>query len=257
MAKRQVLVHYHFFKNAGTSIDHILESSFGDAWKKFDLDSSGSVISPERLESYILENPQLRAVSSHQAIMPLPNKSIEVHPIVILRHPIERINSCYLFECQKQTGASELSMSLKEYVQEKFNSFRASVIEEYHTLRLANQQYHGRQPNGMYREDELLQFAKKFIDDLPCFGLVEQFYESLIRYKFFFASAFPEFKPYSVKSNVSQKNNLGLSDRLELIRFELGDELYQEVLDRNRMDIEIYEYAVKRFNDPLNTDRDG
>ncbi|MCB1754984.1 MAG: hypothetical protein KDJ38_05655, partial [Gammaproteobacteria bacterium] len=87
MSKRNIIVHYHLFKNAGTSIDKMLKNSFGDAWENYDLPAAGARISPDSLQQYIEENPHLQASSSHQIVPPLPTGDLNVFPIVFLRDP--------------------------------------------------------------------------------------------------------------------------------------------------------------------------
>ena len=98
MEKRKVIIHYHIFKNAGTSIDRMLKESFSERWANYDKPEPTSKISPAELEEFILDNPDLMAVSSHHAVPPLPDKHLEVYPIILLRHPIDRAYSAYLFE---------------------------------------------------------------------------------------------------------------------------------------------------------------
>jgi hypothetical protein len=86
------------------------------------------------------------AVSSHQAVPSLPDRHLQVFPIVFLRHPIDRAYSAHLFEWKKQAGSEAPKGSFEEYVKEKFAQRRKSAIEEFQTLHLANRGYQGRSP---------------------------------------------------------------------------------------------------------------
>src|SRR5215472_14641285 len=94
-SKRQILVHYHIFKNAGTSIDAMLRASFRSRWEKFDPDLPVSDPSG-MLAQFIAERPRVRAISSHTICPPLPAiEGTYLQPIFFLRHPIARVASAY------------------------------------------------------------------------------------------------------------------------------------------------------------------
>ena len=66
--RRAVIVHYHLFKNGGTSIERVLRDSYGKRWATFDKAQSGAKISAAEMQAFIEGNPSLKAVSSHQAV---------------------------------------------------------------------------------------------------------------------------------------------------------------------------------------------
>jgi hypothetical protein len=90
-----LIVHYHIFKNAGSSVDAGLHAFFGDSWYNFEGAHAHDVQSTESLRRFIAACPMLRAVSSHLARPPLPYTN--AIPIVFLRHPILRALSVYEF----------------------------------------------------------------------------------------------------------------------------------------------------------------
>nr|WP_029249710.1 hypothetical protein [Microbulbifer agarilyticus] len=53
---RKLILHYHLFKNAGSSIDEILKRSFGDSWLAFDLDRASAKILPAEMAAVISEH---------------------------------------------------------------------------------------------------------------------------------------------------------------------------------------------------------
>lgn len=97
--KRNVLIHLHIFKNAGSSFDASLKDSFGSSWRNADPERHDEVFSADQLAGFIAENPQLTAISSHQARFPLPiMPDVNLFPVVILRNPLTRIQSIYDYE---------------------------------------------------------------------------------------------------------------------------------------------------------------
>ncbi|UHQ55870.1 hypothetical protein [Microbulbifer sp. YPW16] len=245
--KRKVIVHYHFFKNAGSSIDEILQSSFGERWSKFDKSPAGNKILPDELSSFLISRPDLRAVSSHQAVPPLPAGNYEIFPIFFLRHPIIRARSAYLFEWQKQKGLSVPKGSFSEYVEEKLDPGNGGVIADFHVYQLANKVRSGRWPVRDLDPVKRFNDAKCFLESLPFFGLVEHFQESLERMHFYLKYHFPELRVVNYEVNATDKSNLSLREKLARIRDELGDRLYTSLIDHNQLDLAFYEFALERF----------
>src|SRR6184192_3254912 len=138
MAKRKVIIHYHIFKNAGTSVDRMLKESLGERWVSWDTDDPGAKISPAEMEAFLLERPEIVAVSSHQVVPPLPTRQLDVFPIIFIRQPIDRAYSAYLFEWKKQKGSDTPVGEFEEYVHDKFRYPRKNAIEDFQTLHLAN-----------------------------------------------------------------------------------------------------------------------
>jgi hypothetical protein len=116
-------------------------------------------------------------------------------------------------------------------------------------MTLANKGYEGRRPSVNLSDEQLLRNAKDFIDSVPFYGVVERFNESLIRLNYFLKMEFPEFQPFVIEKNVTQDRSKSIEDKMLDLKNELGEPFYEEVLERNRLDMELYEYALKKFNE--------
>lgn len=245
---RFVLLHYHLFKNAGTSIDAILRSSFKDKWNKYDLEDSGGRISPKMMEDYIRNNPLVSAFSSHHVIPPFINggNDLKILPIFFLREPIIRARSAYLFECGKQLGLAHPNQSFASYIEEKLSN--SGVVANFQTVRLSNQNYNSTKVCKTLSNDKILASAMNLINTTPYFGLVERYRESVIRMHYYMRTTFPEFQINFNKMNVTQKTRNSISEQHDLIRNELGNVLYDELINRNQLDIELYSHAIKVFD---------
>jgi len=244
--RESIVVHYHLFKNAGTSVDQILKKNFGDSWYGFDGDSAGDIITTSQLEKTISDNPQKIAFSSHQIVPPLPEADAAVYPIVFLRDPIDRVKSGYLFEWKKQLGLDFPKGSLREFVQEKFRYIRKSSVEEFQTLRLSND--HKSNFDAKTRSDEeMLEGACEFIASLPFVGVVDEFSGSMELLSTYLGEVFPEFRVSDVKANVLQDVSTPVATKREKIREELGDELYEMIVNRNALDEQLYSFAKNHF----------
>ena len=113
---RKVLIHYHLFKNAGTSVDAILRRNFGHRWVNTEFPPRAQADHQEAVRRLILDNPNLAAVSSHTLMLPVPEiEGVEVFPILFVRHPLDRLKSAYEFERQQTTATvgSELAKDVR------------------------------------------------------------------------------------------------------------------------------------------------
>jgi hypothetical protein len=245
---RKLIIHYHLFKNAGTSIDNILKDSFRDKWQNWDRpsDKDGPLL-PAEMTAFIEENPQLIAISSHDVVPPVPVGEFQVFPIVFMRHPIDRARSAYLFEWQKELGLDQPDRSFGEYIDEKLAPEGDSVIANFHVSRLSNLVYGDDVHRKPLRDYERLDRAKLFLSSIPYFGLVENFHQSLIRLYYYLKPNFPEIVVVNHQANVIQDINAKLEEKLKSIQEELGDDKYQMLCERNELDIKLYQFAVKSF----------
>ncbi len=245
---RNIIVHYHLFKNAGSSVDQLLKRNLGDKWMTYDGDTSNAIIACQQLEELIVNNPEVKALSSHQIIPPVPQLDMNIYPIVFLRDPIDRIKSAYLFEWKKQLGLDNAKGTLEEYVKEKFTYRRQNSIEEFQTVRLSNQfrdRYHD---INSFEDDELLENASKFIQSLRFVGIVDEFDRSQELLLNFIKPGFPDFKASDVKANVLQDLKLTRAQKRTAIREELGAEVYEMILERNKLDESLYQFGKAHFD---------
>ena len=68
-ARRPIIIHYHFFKNAGTSVDAVLQRNFGAGWasREYPPRSTSDVA-----RDFLAANPHIVALSSHTLPLPPP-----------------------------------------------------------------------------------------------------------------------------------------------------------------------------------------
>ena len=70
--KRSVIVHYHTFKNSGTSFDELLTANYQDAHLCFDGPFPYTLFNQQELLKVIRRNPNKIAFSSHSIRLPVP-----------------------------------------------------------------------------------------------------------------------------------------------------------------------------------------
>jgi hypothetical protein len=107
---RFVILHYHFLKNAGMSLESILHRSFGSRFASIDTPERDGHITAEALLTYLRANPLVEAVSSHQLRYPVPCASgFLFFDVCFLRDPLDRIRSMYDYFREKPAGGDPVS----------------------------------------------------------------------------------------------------------------------------------------------------
>lgn len=234
-AGRKVIIHFHNFKSAGTSIDYILQRNFGGRWMAWEENDD-----PAAITALIQKRPSLKAISSHTVAIRLPESpGIQFFPIVFLRHPIDRAVSMYRFYNQYRRHPGQEAEQARQTDLPGFIAWqleRGRDYRNYYTMRLS-------QWNTGPEASEQGEFerARRALLELPFVGLVDQFDASLSRLADYLGPDFPGFQIYSVQANVTAKTEVPLDQRLGKLRKDIGDTVYEQLNAANRDDIELYE----------------
>jgi hypothetical protein len=248
---RTVILHYHLFKNAGTSVDEVLQSNFGDAWgeQEFEIPrdrkSADFPFNTGKVCDYLRQHPELKALSSHTALLPVPElEGMRVFPILFIRHPIDRLKSAYLFEVSQDSwsyGARLAKMQgFAGYLRALIHHPIDRSARNFQTYRLSMNE-----PEAVGSE---LQRAMQVRGGRPGFvGLVEAYDASIIRLEAQLALRLDGFRTFAVHANASQSPRVGLGEKLALIRSEIGDALFADVVAANADDIALFEVMAARY----------
>jgi hypothetical protein len=245
-----VLVHYHIYKNAGSSMDALLQQSFGERWAAFEGTRADRVpINYEQLRTFLAENPDKRAVSSHCARPPLPTP--RTRPIIMLRHPIDRARSVYHFARRDPTQpdhAVASASSFREYVEWFLPRCDAGVvIRNYQVIHLSDASFRYSNIELAQANVEDLAQAKSLLNDFGVFGLVRQFSESCRLFAAHYKHEFPELHLREVRENVSTNPAMSEDVALASARAELGTSAFAKLLRHNLLDLELYMFAKQHF----------
>lgn len=204
-SSRTVFLHYHLFKNAGTSLDAILKSHFGDRWVTQEFKTADEN-NTAQIEDWIRATPQAVIYSTHTAVGPMPQvEGVEIVPLILLRDPVKRIISAYKFERQQQVdnwGANlAKSTDLEGYVTTRLGRPNDRQCRNFQTSRLAP--FHpGEAPDGQRALAGVdLIHAKGLV------GLVSDFGDFIERLNKRVQQVDPSFKGEVVRSNVSSKSD--------------------------------------------------
>jgi hypothetical protein len=248
---RQVIIHYHIFKNAGSTFDSMLRKTFGARWANHDKDQPAAYISAEELAAYIQAHPELLAVSSHHAVLPVPAiPGVEVIPALFLRHPLDRVRSVYDFERRQGLESGPVSkgaehaarLSFADYLRWRLDATQNGVVHNFQAVRMI----HDRRYHRHSLKDSDFDRAWERVQALPFFGLVEQFDASVGLISTLLQGRGIGLATSYVPRNQSKREGT-LEERLHRMRQELGEPLWQELQDRNRRDLQLYERAEREF----------
>lgn len=238
---RTVILHYHLFKNAGTSLDATFKENFkGDEWVTAEFPGQPAK-NREMVKQWIIDNPQAKCFSSHTAILPPPQiEGVKVLPVIFIRHPIDRIASAYTFE-KKQGGDGfgtvlARNTDFKGYVETRLALPNDRQCRNFHMQRFAHM-YGEKQGNEFTR-------AKMAIEKLPFVGVVEDFSASLRRLENWLKLEGVEGISLVPKEhNVSRDTTSRLDEKLDRLECELGKESYVRLLAENFEDLELHKVS--------------
>ena len=247
--RRPVVVHYHLFKNAGSSIDRALKDNFGATWAERE---SNHRMPPADLAGFLLENPWVSAFSSHTATMPVPSvEGVDILPIVMLRHPVDRIRSVYEFE-RRQNVDGIGPNTAKGMTMEAFVAWRLDRFSQMRDRSFVNFQVERMALGG--KEGTELDRAMATIAGLPFVGVVEIFDQSLERLEGHIRELFPKVRLKAYRQNTSAPAKASLDERLGLFRDQIGVDLYDRLTDANEDDMVLWNSARDRYQDPVEGD---
>lgn len=237
IAERVVILHYHLFKNAGTSVDALLKENFPGKWCTREFPGN-PVQNRKQVKEWIESNPDMICFSSHTAVLPPPEiPGVKVLPIIFLRHPIDRIASAYHFE-KKQGGDSfgavlARNTTLAGYIEVRLSLPNDRQCENFHCTRLA--QMFGAEQGSVAER------AIRVVAALPFVGLVAAYDESIRRMTDWLKPHFPQIAPLLIAKNVSRNIAEPLEVKLAQVRDEIGNALYTRLEMINAADFVVYE----------------
>lgn len=250
-SKKNIILHAHIFKNGGTTIDWILHNNFGQQFID-DRNDQEMIENPDYLETLLQNNKRLKAISSH--VMPTNIQSVgkkRALTLLMLRNPITRARSCYDFERKQEAstpGAIHAKkMTFAEYVEWRLKPEVGATIRNFHVHFICQHLL----AKSVHPDESHLTKALEFIESTPLIGLVERFDDSLVVFKEALKQSFPRFNTRYEIQNTTSKTKRSTQERIMKIREELGENLYQQLLESNQLDMVLYENASTLFENRL------
>lgn len=248
---RKIVVHYHIFKNAGSSVDYALKRIWKNGWASFERTMGHEPLRPMELAEFVSANPKLVSVSSHQLRPPAPS-GLNVFPVVIVRDPLDRAYSCYSHErrCPPNSMSCEVARgsNFSEYVAWCLeNPLRGGgVICNSQTSRLGA----ARPPLCRFEvSDADFLRAEALLHSIPVVGTVDRFDAFVERLGVELSSWFG----YAIdigpppRTNVSPERNsaVPLIEKKRELGLKLGGRLLSRFNAVNRYDQALYDLAIK------------
>lgn len=241
-AVRFILLHYHFFKNAGTTVEEILAHSFFENYVRFDTQDFNGEVSQEELVSYLERHPRAQALSSHQFRYPVPQaRGYMFFDLCFLRDPLDRLRSMYDYFREKPIPgepASELART------QPLGGFIAGLVE-HHAYRVSNVQVN-LLANGIVNDPpaatDLIR-ATQVMLKTSFLGVVDCFHESLVAGQHFLRPVFPNLALAQQPANVTGGLESAANARIEKFRQACDADVYAELVRLNALDSELVNRA--------------
>lgn len=242
---RLVLLHAHIFKNAGSTIDWILERNFGVAFRDDRADSL-MLKDSDYLQNLVGSDNNLKAISSHSLPLPAPKVSgVDFIALLMLRDPLLRVRSVYDFERRQKAetpGAKHAKIySFKEYVEWRMSPSVSPTIRNMQvryltrTVPLIDQNLTENHMNA----------ATDLIDSNPFVGVVERFDQSMAVFRRGLLNHGLDLDFAYKKQNITSKSVRSRDQLVEALKCDLGDSLFDHVVEQNRYDSNLYDHATK------------
>lgn len=261
---RNIIVHSHLFKNAGTTLDWSLKRCFGQAFldhREDDKMCEGA----KYLGSFLLEHEELKALSSHHIRFPLPDLSgITLFPIIMLRHPVDRVESVYSFEKrQKANTAGAIyakDFSFQEYVKWRMMPESSITIRNFQTsmcLDVPDNIFKGHITRPIAEADFKSSLGR--LKRTMLLGVVDLYDESMVLFEEFLRPFFHNIDCSYMRQNVTAGRKKTLEDRVFDIFQQLGLEINDSMLVHNHWDLKLYracrEIVLERIEKVENFDK--
>ena len=250
---RAVIAHGHIFKNAGTTFDWSLEKNFPGKFLDHRDDKQMRERGTRHVAELLAAHPHMQAFSSHHLCDRLPElPDCRIHPVYLLRHPIERIDSVYKFERRQEADTQGARIakekSFAKYVEWRMQAGVPRTIRNYQAIYLA----------GMhnYTEDiepglDVFGRAMTTLRGTPLIGIVERYDESMVIMEHHLGGDFPGLDLSYIRQNVSRRKLFTRrTGKLESIMKRLGP-LQRKVIDNNSLDLAIYQLVSRRLDDTI------
>lgn len=240
---RFVVVHYHIFKNAGTTVEHILEREFPGSFAKLHGPTPDATLDAEDLAAFLNDHPNVKAVTSHHLRYPLPQiRNTVVFDCCFLRHPLDRLDSAYSYfrNLQMSDSADPLCRNAHRQTPAEFVRHlldrSPEQVSNVQVTHLANRGAFTRPAN-----EADLGRAIRTVRNMALPGVVEMFRESMVAAEYFIRPVFPSIGLGAGPANVSRTVLPDAAERERRLIQRWGQDLYDELARVNELDIQLFE----------------
>lgn len=239
---RNIIIHVHIFKNAGSTFDWSLNRNF--EYKFIDHRDNIPMIKDKisYLINYLEKNPHIKALSSHHIHFEIKTiKNYQFHKVYFLRDPILRAKSVYTFEKKQSNSDTPGSKKAKQL---SFKDFISWYLEDDSPRTIQNSQTAFCAGLDIDAIPELSTLKKAIfnIGQNPLIGVVERYDESMVIFEDVLTPFFPEIDlSYVIQNKTSNHVNFDSNNKIKITN-ELED-IHDHLLKKNNLDLEIYRFA--------------
>ncbi len=241
-----MVIHYHIFKNGGSTVESILEREFGLSFATLHASNVDDVLDNRDLAAFLEDYPSVAAITSHHLRYPKPAiGNAAVFDCCFFRDPLRRLQSLYSFYRRAETD-DPLSLWARRFDSRQFMQRLVdqspNQVSDVQVNFLANSGIFLRPPD----EDDLDRAADT-MRTMAIPGVLDMFDESLVSAEYYLKPAFPTIRLDYVPRNVSPAAPGRGFDLKEV----WGPDLYETLSRMNRLDTEFIRRTraeiVRRF----------
>lgn len=244
-SRRTVVVHYHIFKNAGTTLDSVLGRALGPAYS-FEQEDPDSSLHAEDLAALLNARPEIRYVTSHALRPPRPSiPGCHVVDVVFLRHPVDRFRSMYDFH-RSGGGGGRAEEAAKRFHMRDFAAWLA--VEAPWNFFDPQTSMMGNSGDFFHPPVEpMFETAWRRVQGVRVLGTVELLRESLGYANVCLRGVLPSLDLLAepiASLNVSAARHPTLEGRTRAVRDALGNSRFDTLLEALQFDMRLWELAT-------------
>jgi hypothetical protein len=239
---RFVILHYHILKNAGTTLENILDRNFRERFARLDTEHRDGRIEQGDIVDYLERHPGIEAVSSHQIHYPVPRaRGYLFFDWCFLRDPVDRLRSGYDYFRRRPASGDPLSDAANQL---EFGAYIRCLLERFpeqvdnpQTNLLAN----GAADRETFPSD--FEPARRRMLETVFLGVVDLYDQSVAAGRYRMRAVFPWLDFGLPPANVSRGMEGSLAWRRAQFREAAGRSVYREVLRLNALDFRLLRAA--------------
>ena len=248
---RFLIVHYHIFKNGGTTIASILEREFPNGFATVHGPDDVSVLDQTSLADFISNHTAIQAISSHHLRYPKPIvPNVIIFDCCFLRHPLDRLQSLYSYFQRINSGDPLCRLARRDHPRFFFRNLLDTAPHLVSNVQVTMLALGGAFTRPVDTAD--VEVASDIVGKMAIPGLVYMFDESLVAAEYFLKPAFPRLRLDYLPKNVSRPLGASLAERQEWLKHSWGADLYATLARLNQCDLELCRRTereiTRRFN---------
>ena len=238
---RHVIIHYHIFKNAGSTFVSTLERNFGPLFASWDGNEFDRQISGPELVSFLNQHTHILAMTSHHLRPPAPVADFfTFHDVLFLRHPVDRLRSMYDFYRSALPNDDPLTLEAKH---RDCRAFFELLGQEYPHLVTNSQVNYVANRGNKIPDPADCERACAAVRNFAIVGATDQFTLCMVTAEHRLRPFFPGLDLSYVSENVTRGRHRRLRHRLQRFEKQCGEGVYSSLLELNQLDFKLTDAA--------------